>query len=126
MLRMSDLGNKIVMANNIKKCLQRLGITQKELCEALGFKETTVSSWMSGKSYPRIDRIEKMAEYFGIKKADLIEEQPLDCFLTKLNKKEFTMIKKYRQLDSCTQEDVDDYLEMKLEKYKSKIKEETA
>lgn len=115
---MGDLGNKIVMAKNIKKYLQRLGKTQKELCETLGFKETTVSSWMSGKSYPRIDRIEKMAEYFGIKKADLIEEQSLDTFLFKLNKKEIILVEKYRKLDDSMQEDVDDYINMKLEKLK--------
>ena len=117
-----ESGNKSVMANNIKRYLQQFGKTQKELCETLGFKETTVSSWMSGKSYPRIDRIEKMAKYFGVKKADLIEDHSEDVYMVKLNKKEKDLIQKYRKLDIDTQEDIDDYLNMKLEKYESKIK----
>lgn len=119
---MSDLGNKEVMARNIKKYLQRLGKNQKELCEALGFKETTVSSWMSEKSYPRIDKIEKMAKYFGIKKADLIEEST-DVFLIKLHKKEVVLVEKYRKLDASVQEDIDDYVDMKLVKENKKLAE---
>ena len=117
-----ESSNKSVMANNIKRYLQQFGKTQKELCETLGFKETTVSSWMSGKSYPRIDRIEKMAKYFGVKKADLIEDHLEDVYMVKLNKKEKDLIQKYRKLDIDIQEDIDDYLNVKLEKYESKIK----
>lgn len=71
---MSNLGNKVVMAANLKKYLQRSGKSQKELCAILGFKETTFSDWMNAKSYPRIDKIEIMANYFGIQKSDLIED----------------------------------------------------
>ena len=42
--------------------------------------------------------------------------------MVKLNKKEKDLIQKYRKLDIDTQEDIDDYLNMKLEKYESKIK----
>jgi transcriptional regulator with XRE-family HTH domain len=34
----------------------------------------TFSDWVNAKTYPRIDKIELMANYFGISKADLVEE----------------------------------------------------
>ena len=78
---MSDLGNKIVMAKNIKKYMRRTGKTQKELCTALGFKESTFSDWVTGKKYPRIDKIDRMANYFGISKADLVDENTVQMNL---------------------------------------------
>ena len=71
---MSSLGNKEVFARNLNHYLTISGRNQKELCSALGFSESTFSDWMNAKSYPRIDRIEMMANYFGILKSDLIEE----------------------------------------------------
>lgn len=44
------------------------------MCEALGIKYTTFADWVNAKTYPRIDRIEQMANYFGIKKSALLEE----------------------------------------------------
>ena len=68
------LGNKEIMAKNIRKYLELNDMTQTDLCNALGLKFMTVSDWVNAKSYPRIDKIEMMANYFGISKADLVEE----------------------------------------------------
>lgn len=70
---MSDLGNKKIMASNIKRLLSISGVSQKELCKTLGFKESTFSDWVNAKTYPRIDKIEMMARYFNVSKADLVE-----------------------------------------------------
>lgn len=72
---MSSLGNKEVMAKNIRWYLMSNEKTQKEICKDLGIKETTFSDWINAKTYPRIDKIEKMANYFGIQKSDLIEDK---------------------------------------------------
>ena len=40
---MSDLGNKEVMARNIKYYLKANDVTQTEMCNTLGFKMSTVS-----------------------------------------------------------------------------------
>ena len=50
--------------------------TRNELCEALGVKYTTLTDWVNGKTYPRIDKIQLMANYFGIEKSDLVEDRP--------------------------------------------------
>ena len=72
---MSDLGNKKIMAANITYYMDRKGITRTQLCDDLGFTYSTVSEWINARKYPRIDKIELMANYFGITKADLVESQ---------------------------------------------------
>lgn len=72
---MSSLGNKEIMANNIRFYLSQNGISQTEICQTLGFSMSTFSDWVHARTYPRIDKIELMANYFGIKKSDLVEER---------------------------------------------------
>ena len=71
---MSSLGNKETFAKNLEKYLNRSGKSQREMAEIVGVSSSTFNEWMKAKKYPRIDKIEFMAEYFGILKSDLIEE----------------------------------------------------
>ena len=72
---MSNIGNKETMSKNLKYYIERSGKERKELAEIWGFPYSTVTEWVNGRKYPRIDRIEVMAAYFGILKSDLIEEK---------------------------------------------------
>lgn len=72
---MSGLGNKEIMASNIQYYMDMYQKTRQDMCDALGVKYTTFTDWVKGNSYPRIDKIELMANYFGISKADLVEER---------------------------------------------------
>ena len=72
---MSNIGNKETMSQNLKYYIERSGKDRKTLAEIWGFPYSTVTDWINGNKYPRIDRIEVMAEYFGILKSDLIEER---------------------------------------------------
>lgn len=72
---MSSIGNKEVFSKNLKYYIERSGKDRRELSKIWGFPYSTVTEWINGKKYPRIDRIEIMANYFGILKSDLIEEK---------------------------------------------------
>ncbi len=72
---MTSVGNKEVMAKNLKYYIEMSGKDRRELAEAWGFPYSTVTDWVNGKKYPRIDKIEIMADYFGILKSDLVEEK---------------------------------------------------
>lgn len=48
-------------------------MTQKELGNIAGVSEKTVSAWEKERIIPRMGAIQKMADYFGIKKSDIIE-----------------------------------------------------
>lgn len=83
---MSDsLGNKEIMASNIRKHLDRLGLNVKDFANEMNFKYSTVLDWVNAKTYPRIDKIELMANYFKVEKADLIESAKPKQNVTKVN-----------------------------------------
>ena len=72
---MNDNRNKQIMASNIKRYMEMKGVTNQQLCDALDFKYTTFMDWIKGVTYPRIGKVEAMANYFGCEKSDLIEEK---------------------------------------------------
>ena len=72
---MSNIGNKETMAKNILYYLEKTGESQKELAEIVGVAASTFNDWVKAKKYPRIDKIEIMANHWSILKSDLIEEK---------------------------------------------------
>lgn len=70
-----NLGNKQVMAANIKKYMKINGINAAQICADLDIKKNTFSNWVNAISYPRIDKIEQLAKYFNILKSDLVENK---------------------------------------------------
>lgn len=49
---MSNLGNKQIMANNIRYYMNIHSVSQTEICNTLGFKMPTFSDWVNAKTYP--------------------------------------------------------------------------
>lgn len=94
----SNLGNKEIMARNIRKHMEQNKIERKDFAEMVDAPYTTVCDWVNAKTYPRIDKIEKMAMIFGISKADLVEEKPAINEDDELTKDEKDFIAKIRQL----------------------------
>lgn len=72
---MSDIGNKQVFGNNLAYYVERSGKSQRELAEMVGVASSTFNDWVKGRKYPRIDKVEMLANIFGILKSDLIEER---------------------------------------------------
>jgi len=72
---MNNLGNKKTMANNINYYMKKRGVSRTQLSNTLNVAYTTLTDWLNAKTYPRIDKIELLANYFGIEKSDLVEER---------------------------------------------------
>ena len=70
---MSDLGNREVFSNNLKRYMEAWNLNRADIAAIVDCPYTTVNDWYNAKTYPRIDMIEKLANHFGIVKADLIE-----------------------------------------------------
>ena len=66
--------NKDIFSRNLRKYMEIQGKTRRDISQALGISYYTVSDWVCGKKYPRMDKVEMLADYFGIKKSDLIEQ----------------------------------------------------
>ena len=50
------------------------GKTQKEVAAAVGVTTGNFCDWMKCRSYPRMDKVQALADYFGIQKSDLVED----------------------------------------------------
>ena len=93
--------NKEIMARNIKYYMDKEGVNATEICSSLGFKQNTFSDWVNAKTYPRIYSIEKMANYFHISKAFLVDDiRQIETFTDS----ETQMILAFRKADKTTQE----------------------
>ena len=67
--------DKTIFARNLNQCMEEKGVKQTDICALLSVSKSTVSSWCSGEKMPRMDKVETLADYFGIQKSDLIEEK---------------------------------------------------
>ena len=65
---MSNNKSKEIFSANLENLMSSRGID-------LGLKYTTVRDWLKGITYPRIGKIELLADYFGVNKSDLIEDK---------------------------------------------------
>lgn len=68
------IGNKEVLSKNLKKYINKSGKDRSTVAEELDLSYSTLTEWVNGKKYPRIDNIERLAGYFNISKSDLIED----------------------------------------------------
>lgn len=90
--------NQEVMARNIRHFMTINNVTAADMCKALNIKPNTFSYWVNAKCYPRIDKIEMMANYFGVSKAALIEDSwQGKSSIETLALEEKDLIKAYRQ-----------------------------
>lgn len=69
------MDNKYIFASNLKKYMELKDKSRNDISNALGISYFTVSDWVNGKKYPRMDKVEMLANYFGIQKSDLIEDK---------------------------------------------------
>lgn len=70
---------RAVFSTNLKALIRSSGVTQADLTRELGLRQSTVSDWCSGKKYPRVDKIQLLADYFGVPRTALTE--PSDASL---------------------------------------------
>lgn len=108
---------KLKFAQNLKNIMQKRNKTQSDLVKDLSFRQATVSDWLNGKKYPRMDKVEKLANYLGVSINELlmqsVSEPPIPEI--QLTDQEKSMIKKYRQLNADGKSRVDYVLNMEFD-----------
>lgn len=72
---MADNKSKQIFADNLRYYMNKNGKNGTNIIDDLNIKNSTFYNWLSAETYPRIDKIELLADYFGITKADLVEDK---------------------------------------------------
>lgn len=60
-----------IIATNITNYRKAKGITQKQLAEAIGISQSSMTEYMKLRTAPSFGVIQKLADYFGVKKSDI-------------------------------------------------------
>lgn len=80
--RLSDAEVKTRVSANLKRHLDRSGISQRELARRTGDPVTTISGAITGKSVPGAGVLTRLASVFGVSVDDLLSERRRDVQLS--------------------------------------------
>lgn len=69
------MSTKDVFRKSLPYYMERARMNQADLAKAISMSESSVSLWLSGGSFPRINTIQKIADALGCKTDDLITEK---------------------------------------------------
>ena len=72
---MTDEEQKKIFSKNINFYISQSGKQQKEIAKDLGYSPTTFNTWCVGKIIPSAGKVQKIADYFGIGKSDLLDDK---------------------------------------------------
>ena len=72
------MNNKEIFTLNLNFYMQENGKSRKDVADAIGVSYFTLTDWVKGKTYPRMDKVEMLARYFNIKISDLIEKKSIE------------------------------------------------
>lgn len=76
---MSDTMREIFV-KNLRYMMEKKGISQADICRELGVSSATVSDWCTGKKYPRVDAMQRLADLFGVRFSTLTTENGLQDY----------------------------------------------
>ena len=74
---MSAKSARTIFSENLQRLMRNKNVDQKELAETIGVTQPTISNWIKEIKYPRIKRIQLLADYFNVPKSELTEEHSI-------------------------------------------------
>ena len=69
-----------IFVRNLRYLMNARGISQADICRELGMSSTTVSDWCTGKKYPRVDAMQRLADLLGVMFSTLTTEGGIQNF----------------------------------------------
>ena len=63
-----------IFIDNLKRIMSKKNIKQSDIANRTGFPLSTISSWYNGQSYPRVDKMQKLADVLGVSMKELTDE----------------------------------------------------
>ena len=108
---------KNIFSENLRELLKANHKKQSDIVNDLHIPASTVSDWVTGKKYPRVDKMQALADYFGVKKSDLQEKK--EASSKKENAYEKEILEVFRTVSPAKQKKVIAQLRLELEEQRS-------
>ncbi len=95
------------------RLMKQRNVTRYRVSQETGVAESSLSDWKNGKSMPKIDKMQKIAEYFGVtvdylmgKEKPVTDDDELNKYLEELRTRpEMRML--FSVSEGCTKEEVE-------------------
>lgn len=104
------MNQREIFSKNLKKLFNESGKQQIELAEYLKVTKPLVTIWLRGTSYPRIDTLEKIAQFFGVPISYLYTEDPAGTVTIDATADEAELVDAYRAAEDTAREYAKDML----------------
>ncbi len=65
---------KLAFAKNLKEIMDSSNNTQEDIAKICGVSQQTVSDWLTGKKYPRMDKVQAILDHFNIPMTALVND----------------------------------------------------
>ena len=75
---MTDEKQKLLFSSNLSRLIEERNLKQAEIAEYIGVSPQTFNTWVKGIAFPRMGKVQKIADFFNVPKSYLIEEHPND------------------------------------------------
>ena len=75
---MTDEKQKLLFSSNLSRLIEERNLKQAEIAEYIGVSPQTFNTWVKGIAFPRMGKVQKIADFFNVPKSYLIEEHPDD------------------------------------------------
>lgn len=69
-----------IFVRNLRYLMDARGITQADICRELNVSSATASDWCTGKKYPRVDAMQRLADMLGVMFSTLTTENGLQDY----------------------------------------------
>lgn len=98
-----------MLAKRIKELRLQKGMTQEDFADVLGLSQQTIAMWENGKSSPKIDALNAMADYFEVTTDYLLgrtEQKPTPP----LSEEQILLLGDFEELDTINRQKVFSYI----------------
>ena len=69
-----------IFTKNLRYLMDKNNITQIDISRALNVSTSTVSDWCNGNKFPRVDKLQRIAELLGVRPSALTTETGLQDY----------------------------------------------
>ena len=102
---MSSIDYGKIVSKNLRRIAIESDKSQADIAKDLKISKATISSWFNGTRVPRMDKIDRLCNYFHCKRSDLIEER-IEKHLEPFSSHESKVLNAYLAADPITRRNI--------------------